>query len=319
MLKLFSGFLLVSVLFLSLGENAVAKPPKKISKSCRNFIVEAYEAYLVTVTPLPTLPRISVTPGTSLEILGSVGQAWTREFDTDQLEAIVTSVKDQGAEALTKENRKSLKKIRRAGTLLRSAYLLLGSTHETPKPFGNFIRELGTFNDLATFGRQARDTRKSAARLLTEHALNDLRTEVAIPDVGDQTTVHQYFRDAFDADFKRLADPLITIENYHEIRKHLREARNLYRLMSYLPTPVTAEEAAAESYLTDFNKVLGQINDRLLQDFLEWYDDERAPGDLFEARARFERRVKLEIPSTLKVRLRVIMAAFLKSVAPPKL
>ncbi len=149
-----------------------------------------------------------------------------------------------------------LKEIRKAGQVLRSSFLVLDCHHEVPDYFAYFIWAMGQLKD--NFGSPI----SLAYVTILEEALEqyDLLNDVHL-DAADRDSLKFMVKMYADDVLKKLNQDVLTPEEFHACRKHLRHLVNIFILGLRLWD--TKRVRKVRMTTKDLNDRLGEINDKL--------------------------------------------------------
>lgn len=252
---------------------------KKYSNEFQNIHPYTEDDNQLPIT-LPNLPEADVTALDSLELVHSF---WLQNFTVAEMCTILNRYSN-----LTREERKAnidlrkrLKEVRKVGLLLKSALYFYNQDGE-PKEFAKFMKTLGKLND--TFGNVTEDI--YAPKLLLQLTQHDLLNLTFNPT--DNETYQHRFSEGKNRMRETLEKPDMTIAEYHDLRKDVRNFKSLYQIAA-AQQPESHSIAQTFHYLNKLSSDLGKIHDQYA--ILK-----------LTARKKYE-TTTLELPQDLKIRI----------------
>jgi hypothetical protein len=168
---------------------------------------------------------------------------------------------ESGLVSLTPEAKLELKARRKEASILRNAFAMLSDGHEPPAAIQAFARDFGRLNDaiengLSDLVRQyAKDLLKSLDAARITRALD--RFEPA-----GRSSFERYFKRLLKSIGAQVAADELPVEEFHDLRKELKEIMNLLYLSEQLGS--IPERKAAYAFLYDLNTEMGLMHDELV-------------------------------------------------------
>jgi CHAD domain-containing protein len=205
--------------------------------------------------PLPAEIHVSVNKDTAATLFSLARGDWESGFDGDELRAIADAAQTR---PLTAAERARLKTVRKHASILRSAFQLLGDTHVAPKQLHEFVRDFGKLNDALESGV---DSAVAPAARQFEATLDPDGLERAIKQFAPAS------RASFDAHVKELFDEVATLarkptlpaEQFHELRKQMKEMLTVLQLLER--SEPYEDTRLAYEYLFELNEEMGALHD----------------------------------------------------------
>lgn len=209
---------------------------------------------------LPTnIPKIINSPDDLQEIYHLALGNWFDTFELEELQrelqiAIDTPLEQRDQTLATK---KYLKRLRKAGLILKSAQRFSSEERNLPANFDAFLKQLGKVNDAWDFAQLHEEIKK--LRIIIDSGIS----------VGEQrTTSVEVFEDRVNFLITHIEDyinthPLPT-KNYHKLRKYVRHLMNLFQLKAALYVE-RHEIVQTFQYLCDLNSELGNLHDQFVE------------------------------------------------------
>ena len=194
-----------------------------------------------------------------LELLMRAQEKSLAQLDITRMRGILKKIAEKGT--LSGEDALFLKEARKSSLVFRSAVKLVGNdeTREAMKPFRSFVSDLGGLNDKIKKwnfkGELPGSISKSATGLL-ELTAGNFKQSIAPKKLADFEAFHA-------KNLKWLKDTThkegLTIGEYHEIRKSIRDYKAMLELMAeHDPTPANI---GASRFLADLSKRMGKEKD----------------------------------------------------------
>ena len=185
-----------------------------------------------------------------------------------QLEASATLLKKATRKSfvnLTPEQIQTLKVTRKKSATLRSVLQIFSKQHEPPEDFSDFVRDLGKMNDLLAVEKfeEAQALAKKVAQEQSHVHFYELvkQTKLASP-----TSTLKYLEEIKDEATKIMKNKKVTIDEYHEVRKILKEFLYFYQVKAQNNSDPALQKSLL--YLFDLNEQLGELNDDLTAEVL---------------------------------------------------
>ncbi len=183
---------------------------------------------------------------------------WLEGSDFPKLEAILQKAAEKGIKGLSESQILKLKDWRRKASELRSAWALFDRDHAIPSGFGDFVRDFGRLNDAV-----ANDVNKMgknyAKKLLEGDSFKDLATRIRKFKPAEPATVLGKLVQNLKEVQRLMEAPTVTVEEFHEVRKLMKDAMNFYKLRG--ANRLTPEIYAAADWLHRLNLKLGELHD----------------------------------------------------------
>lgn len=171
---------------------------------------------------------------------------------------------------ITTEQMQTLKATRKKSAALRSVLQIFSKKHELPEDFSNFVRDLGRLNDLLAVGKLD-EAPAMAKQVLKEKKQLDFNNLLNKTKLASAKSTLKYMEDLRDEAVDIMGNKKITIEDYHEVRKALKEFLYFYQIKAQSSQAADQNPVLQQSllYLFDLNEQLGELNDDLTADVLD--------------------------------------------------
>lgn len=232
--------------------------------------------------------RVSLPLTTSMatQIYIDAVVAFEKAYEPVWLEENLNAIKDTGV--VKKDSLVRLKAIRKAAAMLRSSFESFNQGHKIPKSLQEFTKIFGGLNDAL----EAKT--KSAAIARAKELLNVLDSNKLHKDIKDftplkSTKTEKFFLGLLEDILETADHKVITVEEFHEMRKSLKQFLNIYLLL-----PQTREAIEAGTYLTTLNEELGNIHDLIVK------EDLKGKLDYDKVKIRLRRSLRLSIKNFLE-------------------
>lgn len=206
---------------------------------------------------LPPIDLKSFTDEHREEMFGVAYNAWASAFDPGQLISELRSPEP------TARQRSELKHVRKYGLVLRSAYQMLDERHIAPRKHWKFMKLLGDVND-AYFTPHRAETADRAAHFV-ESEYESLDGMEFIP--SSQDSFVEYYQNNLERIKEFNNSETLPAEDYHMLRKLLRNYMNLFRLSGMITH--NPQTLVLGKYMQRLNDQLGIEQDNLTQQHLE--------------------------------------------------
>lgn len=190
-----------------------------------------------------------------------------------QLIELLQSIVDEGVENLTDSQRAFILDFRQSSSLLRSIFQTSDKDHASPNKFAGFVKDFGTLKDLLAIDDNA-NAQILAAKILKKYSNLDFKLLIKKADPASKKSVAKYFN-AILADAKAIMQKqIMTIDEMHDVRKHLRDVLRYLQIEKELVEENgqsnSKEKDKAIDFLKKINTRLGYVCDqyagRILQD-----------------------------------------------------
>ncbi len=164
----------------------------------------------------------------------------------------------------TMESKATLKRVRKYGQLIRSAYQIFSENHKIPKDLDRFVTDLGHLNDYIEgdiaklIPKQVKIVQKDFA------AIRDVDWERQFAPAKRKST-QKYMDERVSELSSDLEKKKFTAKEFHEVRLLLKNLMNLYFFRSAFDD--SKETLAVYKFLLQLNQDMGSVHDDLvLQD-----------------------------------------------------
>ncbi len=201
----------------------------------------------------------------SAKLIAQAHENLNTDIEISDLNKVLVAIKNNGITDLPAEDRKFIIKLRQNSSFLRSIYQTSDKRHHGPNEFANFVRDFGVLKDYLLL-EDNDNTKKWAKKILKKYA--DLNFEELSKDTkpAAKKSVTKYFKNIIKDTELIMAKPLITVDELHDVRKHIRD---VLRYMQITSENEYFEESAQIEFLKKINLKLGEICDenagRILQ------------------------------------------------------
>jgi hypothetical protein len=217
------------------------------------------------VKSLPERIKIPSNEGLMGQLLSDAEKRSMSELKLDELKGIVKKLAEGGE--ISGQEQKLLKTTRKSGLVLRSAVKLMGTedTKDAVKPYRRFVRELGELYDYLEDwdfkGKMPKDMKKAAGEL--HHLIKEgfepekLVGRTQADFLNKQKEVLGWVRDTLAKD----KDGTLTIGEYHELRRNVRDYRVMFELLS--DRYPGYDSVATAKYMRELDSAMGKVKDGL--------------------------------------------------------
>lgn len=236
--------------FLLLGM-VLSTPIWASAPSCNLLVAKASDLSFIVELDKNDPAGFLTTSYMNLEIQGQL----------EESSEIIKRIATEGVQSISAVDRATLKNTRKYTAIVRSAWHIAHQAHEAPKIFEDLVKEFGKLNDYIAEGLESAAQRQAR---VVNGIIEDYRTISLIDDMtpSKRAAIYNYFK-ALKSEIQSLLEPeKISIKNYHEVRKSLKEFVTYYLLRSQL-TGASSGDVHQYLYLNALNDSLGALNDQL--------------------------------------------------------
>lgn len=175
----------------------------------------------------------------------------------------------KGFTQITPEQIRTLKVTRKKAATLRSVLQIFSKKHELPEDFGAFVRDLGKINDLLA-AEKFDEAQPLAKKVLQEEKQVDFDGLLKQTTLASPKSTLKYLEEIKNEAAGIMKNKKVTIEEFHEVRKILKEFLYFYQIKAQSSVDAAADPSVQQSviYLFDLNEQLGELNDDLTAEVL---------------------------------------------------
>lgn len=205
---------------------------------------------------LPNVPELQQTNEQIKNNLELTSAYWEETFDLELLHSLISNYLALSADERkdNKELRYQFKQIRKVGLLLKTAFKYFNSNGE-PDYFAQFLKTFGKLNDTFTRNKGAKFAVKLQAQLESHTFVNFDLQPTDTHEFNERVT-------ATKTEILHLAEkPTIIIPEYHELRKYVRDIKNLFQILA-ASDPGNNDLLQSFHYLHRLSSDLGSVHDQ---------------------------------------------------------
>lgn len=200
---------------------------------------------------------------TTQRLLELATSFWERIYNPQEFKQALKNYMLQGTDEERQaavNEKKYFKRIRKAGLIYKSAYRFGEEGRNLPENFDNFLKKLGELGDYF-FYPSGREVAFEVLQFLVkdDFKLPDENPTFSTPEVAIDRV---YW--IVDRCQGFLADGVITIHEFHKMRKLMRHVMNLYQLAAVAKADDLNVQQTFQ-YICDLNSLLGDEHDEAVQ------------------------------------------------------
>ncbi len=217
--------------------------------------------------------------------------AFANLLEKGQLEEsrqIVEILADQGLTSLTSSQFETLKKTRKYASVLRAALQMTAEDHAGPQRFADFVADFGHLNDMID-AKKSDESKALALLVLKGYRKIDFSQLSGEVKTASVKSVKKYLRDVRKEATEIMELKKMTLDQYHEVRKDLKEFLAFYQLADQA---YGFEKYADEyKYLSSLNDDLGKLNDEFTAEVINGKADKNKTKIEFPKKYNLKKRV----------------------------
>lgn len=186
------------------------------------------------------------------------------ENDPVQLNVILNKMSDYGVPSLSIEQRNFIFKFRQNSSLLRSIFQTSDKNHLSPNKFGRFVKDFGVLKDFLMMN-DSENAQIMAIDILKKYSDLDFKKLIKKAQPASKKSVALYFNGILENAKKIMSKSVMTIDEVHDVRKHLRDVLRYIQIERDLAIEgekeISAEKEDAIYFLKKLNTKLGFVCD----------------------------------------------------------
>ncbi|MFN3697797.1 MAG: hypothetical protein ACK4VO_10190 [Pseudobdellovibrio sp.] len=144
------------------------------------------------------------------------------ESQTESAEVLLLQISQEGTLSLSDEQKKFITHFRQNSSYMRSVFQTSSLKHRSPKDFANFVRDFGHLKDMILINESEKAKRMSS-RILAKYDFIDFKKILKNVKPATRKSTTKYFKSIVKSTNRILAQPYVTVDELHDVRKNLRD------------------------------------------------------------------------------------------------
>ncbi len=248
-------------------------------------------------------PRVVIQVLKKSETQKYFGKLKTKNIDPDLFNIVqltLIEIKERGTSSLNKDQIESLAEFRKQTSILRSAYELLSESHQSPKKFDNFVKDIGKLKDFAS-AKEDQRSRDLARYVLESMTLEKLNKLMSGSELANRQSISKYITSKLDLIKNLLLKNDKSLEEVHDMRKAF---RNIFRYMEIQKKVLDlkkSDKAILQSHIDHVNELNDDLaavcdvyNPLVMQGKMTKHDRVELPSELYHKIEQFLTYASLE-------------------------